>query len=80
MRCRYLAEEAMQEHMAGLQKQFEKAYGKNAPWKRKDLLQEALKASAQYKILAEAGWSEEKIMDSLHRKTEMELFDWGKKR
>jgi penicillin-binding protein 1A len=26
------AEEAMQEHMANLQRQFEKAYGQNAPW------------------------------------------------
>lgn len=75
-----LAEEAMTEHMAELQKQFEKAYGKNPPWKRKDLLQEALKRSEQYKSLSGAGWKEEKIMDSLHRKTDMELFDWGQKK
>ena len=75
-----LAEEAMEEHMTILQKQFEKAYGKNPPWKRKDLLEEALEESIQYKNLAAAGWSREKIMDSLHRKTEMELFDWGQKK
>lgn len=75
-----LAEEAMEEHMAALQKQFEKAYGKNAPWKRKDLLQEALEESEQYKSLAAAGWKKEKILDSLHRKTNMEFFDWGKKK
>ncbi|MCY2687196.1 transglycosylase domain-containing protein [Salinimicrobium sp. TH3] len=75
-----LAEEAMQEHMAALQNQFEKAYGKNAPWKRKDLLEEALQKSKQYKSLADAGWSKEKILDSLHRKTDMELFDWGQKK
>jgi penicillin-binding protein 1A len=75
-----LAEEAMQEHMADLQNQFERAYGKNPPWQRKDLLEEALKRSEQYKSLAAAGWSEEKIMDSLHRKTDMELFDWGQKK
>lgn len=75
-----LAELAMEEHMTALQKQFEKAYGKNPPWKRKDLLQEALEESAQYKSLAAAGWKKEKILDSLHRKTEMEFFDWGKKK
>lgn len=75
-----LAEEAMREHMAALQAQFEKAYGKNPPWKRKDLLEEALENSEQYKSLAKAGWSREKIMDSLHRKTDMELFDWGQKK
>ena len=74
-----LTEEAMAEHMGNLQKQFESAYGKNPPWKRKKLLQEAIEASAQYKSLKQAGWAEEKIMDSINRKVEMELFDWGKK-
>ncbi|WP_324718964.1 transglycosylase domain-containing protein [Salinimicrobium sp. HB62] len=75
-----LAEEAMEEHMSSLQKQFEKAYGKGAPWHRDDLLNEALEKSEQYKTLSAAGWSREKIMDSLHRKTDMELFDWGQKK
>lgn len=75
-----LAEEAMEEHMSSLQKQFEKAYGKRAPWLRDDLLQEALEESEQYKNLSAAGWSREKIMDSLHRETDMELFDWGQKK
>lgn len=75
-----LAEEAMQEHMAALQKQFEKSYGRNPPWKRTDLLEEALKRSEQYKSLSAAGWKEKEILDSLHRKTDMELFDWGQKK
>ncbi len=75
-----LAEAAMEEHMTNLQKQFEKAYGKRAPWLREDLLKEALEESEQYQNLAAAGWSREKIMDSLHRKTDMELFDWGQKK
>lgn len=74
-----LAEEAMQEHMAGLQRQFEKAYGKRAPWKKEKLLTASLENSQQYKSLKEAGWKKEKIMDSLHSKVEMELFDWGTK-
>ena len=75
-----LAEQAMEEHMTDLQKQFEKAYGKRAPWQRENLLNEALEESTQYKNLAAAGWSREDIMDSLHRKTDMELFDWGQKK
>ena len=75
-----LAEEAMKEHMAALQQQFEKAYGKNPPWQRQELVQEALKGTEQYKSLAAAGWEHEKILDSLNRKTDMEFFDWGKKK
>ncbi|MFD2518762.1 transglycosylase domain-containing protein [Salinimicrobium flavum] len=74
-----LAEEAMTEHMTALQAQFEKSWGKRAPWKREKLLKEALAQTPQYKSLEKAGWEKEKIMDSLHKKTEMELFDWGKK-
>jgi penicillin-binding protein 1A len=75
-----LAEEAIEEHMTELQKQFEKAYGENAPWKREDLLKEALENSLQYKNLTAAGWTEDRILDSLNQKTDMELFDWGQKR
>ena len=75
-----LAEEAMKEHMAALQKQFEKAYGKRAPWKDEKLLVASLEKTEQYKSLAKAGWKKEKIMDSLNSKVEMELFDWGTKK
>lgn len=74
-----LAEEAMAEHMAELQEQFEKSYGKNAPWENKYILKEKARETPQYKSLAAAGWSEEKILDSLNRDTSMELFGWGTK-
>ncbi|SDL18222.1 penicillin-binding protein 1A [Salinimicrobium catena] len=75
-----LAEEAMTEHMSALQKNFEKAYGKWAPWKKERLITASLEQTEQYKSLSKAGWKQEKIMDSLHRKVEMQLFDWGKKK
>lgn len=75
-----LAEAAMMEHMAALQKQFEKAYGKRAPWEKEQYLTEALQKTSVYKSLKEKGWKEEKIMDSLNSKTEMELFEWGTKK
>lgn len=74
-----LAEEAMKEHMTDLQRQFERVYGERAPWKSEKILKSVLESSPQYKSLSEAGWNEEEIMDSLHRKKEMELFDWGSK-
>lgn len=75
-----LAEEAMTEHMTELQKQFENAYGKRAPWENEKLVAEALKNTPNYKSLKEKGWKEEKIMDSLTRKRDMELFEWGTKK
>ncbi|MGB7784982.1 MAG: transglycosylase domain-containing protein [Salinimicrobium sp.] len=75
-----LAEEAVAEHMAALQKQFESAYGRNAPWKNQRLLQKVVSESRIYKELEKKGWKKEKIMDSLNSKIEMQLFDYGKKK
>ncbi len=55
------------------------AYGRNAPWKNERLLSKVVSESNAYKNLEKAGWKREKIMDSLRRKTQMELFDYGKK-
>ena len=74
-----LAEEAMREHMPDLQAQFERSHGKNPPWMKKEILDEAIKRTKPYRSLAAAGWSEEQILDSLNKKKEMELFGWGKK-
>src|SRR5690606_30698300 len=74
-----LAEEAMREHMPDLQAQFERSHGKNPPWMKKEILDEAIKRTKPYRTLAAAGWSEEQILDSLNKKKEMELFGWGKK-
>ena len=74
-----IAEEAMSEHMPKLQEEFEKSHRRNPPWLKQEILKEAIKRTEQYESLAAAGWSEAQIMDSLNRKKEMELFDWGKK-
>lgn len=74
-----MAEEAMKEHMEQLQEQFENSYGKNGPWENEALIEEAVRKTHQYQSLAKAGWTEPEIMDSLHKKKEMELFGWGKK-
>ncbi len=65
-------EEAMEEHLANLQKSFEKEYGKNAPWlTNKVLITSVLKRTQAYKKFKAKNLSEEAIMDSLKRKRKM---------
>ncbi|WP_158975875.1 transglycosylase domain-containing protein [Cellulophaga sp. L1A9] len=72
-----LAEEAMVAHLSNLQKDFEKSYGKNAPWlTNKKLLEKLLKRTNAYKKLKKEGLSEDKIIDSLSIKRKMTLAGW----
>ncbi|ADV49690.1 Peptidoglycan glycosyltransferase [Cellulophaga algicola DSM 14237] len=72
-----LAEEAMVAHLTVLQKDFEKSYGKNAPWlTNKKLLDKLLKRTSAYKRLKKNGLSEGQILDSLSIKRKMMLADW----
>ena len=72
-----LAEETMAIHMSSLQNEFEKSYGKNAPWlKNKALIEKLVKRTGSYKKLKKLGWDDVKIMDSLQRKRTMSLSDW----
>ena len=73
------AEESMREHMKELQQQYEKAYGKNAPWlKNKPAYNAAKKRLKKYKSLKAKGLSEKSIEDSLRKTYETELFSWDK--
>ncbi|MBA6316198.1 transglycosylase domain-containing protein [Cellulophaga baltica] len=72
-----LAEEAMVAHLSTLQKDFEKSYGKNAPWlTNKKLLDKLLKRTNAYKKLKKEGLPEDKIIDSLSIKRKMTLAGW----
>ena len=73
-----LAEEAMVEHMAKLQKEFEKSYGQNAPWLRDNkLLTKMARRTTAYKNLEKQGLEEAQIMDSLYSvKRKMTLAGW----
>ncbi|MDN3667611.1 penicillin-binding transpeptidase domain-containing protein [Algibacter miyuki] len=72
-----MAEDAMKEHLAVLQNNFEASYGNRAPWKNnKKLIEGALKRLPLYKKYKEAGLSESQIHDSLAVKRETELFQW----
>jgi penicillin-binding protein 1A len=71
------AESAMQKHLASLQSQLEKSYGKQAPWiSNAALIDKRMKELPVYKRLKKQNWSEQDIMDSLNVKTKMSLFSW----
>ncbi|WP_419212242.1 transglycosylase domain-containing protein [Maribacter sp. X9] len=61
-----LAENAMVDHMTKLQGDFEKSYGKNAPWiKDEKLLEKIARRTGSYKKFQKRGLSHEQIIDSL---------------
>ena len=72
-----IAEAAMKEHMAVLQKTHEDSYGSRAPWLTNDaILKDAIHRSKAYQNLKEDGFSEEGIMQELQKKKQMELFEY----
>ncbi|WP_430909642.1 transglycosylase domain-containing protein [Maribacter sp. 2-571] len=76
-RMQELAEAAMKSHMAKLQSDFEKSYGKGAPWlKNKAIIDKAVRSSAAYKKLIAKGISPQQAMDSLGQKRQLTLSDW----
>ncbi|WP_299777033.1 transglycosylase domain-containing protein [uncultured Formosa sp.] len=71
------AEKGMNKHMERLQRQFEKAYGANAPWvKNETLIKETIQKLPEYKRLQKKNLSEAQIMDSLRKKTKKPLFTY----
>ncbi len=73
----FWAEAAMREHMASLQEQFEKSYGKNAPWLTDTkLIEKVVRGSSVYKKFKAQNLDETQIMDSLNIKRPMALTDW----
>jgi len=73
-----LAEDAMIQHMKGLQKKFENGYGTQAPWKsNKKLINKIIQSSEPYKKWKNAGLNENQIMDSMNLKKDMQLSDWS---
>lgn len=77
-RMQKLAEEVMAEHMTKLQNDFEKSYGKNAPWiKDKKLMQKIARRTTSYKKLQKGNLSHEQIIDSLSKDNrKINFIDW----
>ncbi|WP_378180607.1 penicillin-binding protein 1A [Aquimarina sp. SS2-1] len=83
-RMQKYAEEAVQEHMANLQKEFDKQEQKNKTSPFRDLTQQevdgiikrAIRSSARRKKMLDQGKSEKEILKSFDVKTEMKIFSW----
>ncbi|APQ16404.1 transglycosylase domain-containing protein [Maribacter hydrothermalis] len=73
-----IAEDAMIKHMTKLQNDFEKSYGKNAPWlKDKKLIQKIATRTSVYKSFKKMGMTHDQIIDSLSKDTRKRKFiDW----
>lgn len=72
-----LAEEAMKTHMKVLQSNFEKSYGKAAPWLTDaELIHKTVKKSIAYKNLIQQGLNDQQAMDILKQKKTMTLTSW----
>jgi len=72
-----LAEEAMLQHMAKLQEDFEKYFGNNAPWlTNKKLMDGEIQKTNIYKTLKKQNFSEEGILDSLSKTVSRQFFNY----
>ncbi len=71
------AENALRQQMSEIQKTFFNHWGKDKPWKGKEVvLEQAIQRSTRYKRLKEQGLTEEDIMKELQRPIPMTLFTW----
>ncbi|MFD2563727.1 penicillin-binding protein 1A [Aquimarina rubra] len=83
-RMQKYAEEAVQEHMSNLQKEFDKQEQKNKTAPFRDLTKQevegivkrAIRSSARRKEMLSQNKSEEEILKSFDVKTEMKIFSW----
>lgn len=73
------AEEAMEKHMANMQKTFNQQLSKNV-WKgHEDILNRAMKESERWKDMKEEGASDEVIKQSFQKPVSMKIFAWNHK-
>ena len=71
------AEKVMQKHMKSLQSQFEKSYGKKAPWLiNKKLIEKAVRGTPAYQKLIAEKLSPKAAYDSLKHKGQMTFSSW----
>ena len=71
------AENAVKQQMTEIQKSFFTHWGKDKPWKGKEIvLEQAIQRSPRYLKLKEQGLSEEDIMMELQKPIPMTLFTW----
>ncbi len=73
-----MAEKATGEHLTKLQAEFEKEWGKRAPWLTDSaLIKAAIMRAPVYRGLTSQGLSWQQALDSMRQPKKMELFAWG---
>ncbi len=86
MRMQHYGEEAVQEHLTELQKQFiaQPGYVDGAVWKRKgnvqNILMNSIKSSDRYQMLRNQDKSEEQAIKEMGKPIKMKVFTWTKTR
>ena len=76
-KMQHLAEKVMQKHMKSLQAQFEKSYGKKAPWlSNKKIIDKAIRNTSSYKKLIASGLTHKQAYDSLNYKRNITFSSW----
>jgi len=86
MRMQHYAEEAVQEHLTKLQKQFldQPGYVDGAIWKRKgnvqNIISTSIKGSDRYLMLRAQDKTEEQAMAEMRKPIKMKVFAWNKAR
>ncbi|TAJ13582.1 peptidoglycan glycosyltransferase [Marinilabiliaceae bacterium JC017] len=77
-RVQHYADEAVKQQLKRLQQSFNQHWKDKDPWvKHPEIYASALRKSNRYQVLKEAGWSEEKIMTHMEKKTKMTIFSYG---
>jgi penicillin-binding protein 1A len=76
-RLQQYAEEAVEQQMTELQKQFFDHWGKKDPWEGKEaVITDAIHRTARYQYMKDDGYSEAEIKAAMEKKIPMRLFTW----
>ena len=73
------AEEAVKEHLAKLQKDFNTHWKGRKPWGNDKILQREMRKSQRYQSLKASGATEEAILDQFNQAIPMRVFSWDGK-
>ncbi len=77
-RMQKYGEEAVQEHLSRLQKDFDTHWKDGKPWGSDAVIEKEKRNSKRYKSLKASGFSENKINEVFKKKVKMTVFDWEK--
>lgn len=71
-----IAEKAVEDHMAYIQKEFNHVWKGSKPWKKDDYIIGIITRTERYKKMKIAGYTEEAIQESFLTPVEMVIWDW----